>query len=589
MYRRMSSFLLLLGLISAVVYVPSFTACLDGDLSASKAFLSFIKAIDPQDMLGIGTNESTINLHLNKVKGVKYSRQGAIVEIRFENLNLSGRIDADSICKLSSLRVLNLAKNNIQGNIPNSIVCCTRLTHLNLSNNNLSGELPFVLRKLKYLRRIDISNNHFTTTSPQFKEFKHRKSLRSWMARRDTINARVEAVPPISFSSQSSKSDSGGGAHWLASNKLVWLIILVIGSVTFLILSFLVCKRASKSALKKEIFQKALQKSPPVAALSAMSSEVEKPDEALQDQKELVFFNEEDEQFKVEDLLEATADLQSLNICSSLFKVRLKSQYYAVKTLKKMQINFDEFRKTMRLVGNLRHPNILPLVGYYSAKDEKLLIYRFQRRGSLHELLESCIEGKQKFPWRIRLSIASGIAKGLGFIYQRSNTEDSIPHGNLKLSNILLNENNEPQISEYGITKFLDPKRVRLLSSKGYAAPEKKLSEKADVYSFGIILLELLTGKMVAKDGINLPKWVRAKVREEWTCEVFDEEVARNAEKWAFSVLLVALDCVSHYPEGRPTMAEALEKIEEVVKVVEDYEQRISPLSSDFGSPESYR
>lgn len=196
-------------------------------------------------------------------------------------------------------------------------------------------------------------------------------------------------------------------------------------------------------------------------------------------------------------------------------------------------------------------------------------------------LSAGCIEGKQKFPWRIRLSIASGIAKGLGFIYQRSNTEDSIPHGNLKLSNILLNENNEPQISEYGITKFLDPKRVRLLSSKGYAAPEKKLSEKADVYSFGIILLELLTGKMVAKDGINLPKWVRAKVREEWTCEVFDEEVARNAEKWAFSVLLVALDCVSHYPEGRPTMAEALEKIEEVVKVVEDYEQRISPLSSD--------
>lgn len=389
MYRRTSSFLLLLGLVSAVVYVPSFTACLDGDLSASKAFLSFIKAIDPQDMLGIGTNESTIHLHLNKVKGVKYSRQGAIVEIRFENLNLSGRIDADSICKLSSLRVLNLAKNNIQGNIPNSIVCCTRLTHLNLSNNNLSGELPFVLPKLKHLRRIDISNNHFTTTSPQFKEFKHRKSLRSWMARRDTINARVEAVAPISFSSQSSKSDSGGGAHWLASNKLVWLIIIVIGSVTFLILSFLVCKRASKSALKKEIFQKALQKSPPVAALSAMSSEVEKPDEALQDQKELVFFNEEDEQFKVEDLLEATADLQSLNICTSLFKVRLKSQYYAVKTLKKMQINFDEFRKTMRLVGNLRHPNILPLVGYYSAKDEKLLIYRFQRRGSLHELLES--------------------------------------------------------------------------------------------------------------------------------------------------------------------------------------------------------
>ncbi|XP_031745296.1 probable inactive receptor kinase At4g23740 isoform X1 [Cucumis sativus] len=588
MHRCMVSFLLLLWLMSAAVYVPLFTACSDGGLSASEAFLSFIKAIDPQDMLGIGTNETTQHLHLSKLKGVKYSPQGAVVEIRFEKSNLSGRIDADSICKLSSLRVLNLAKNNIQGNIPNSIVCCTRLIHLNLSNNNLSGELPFVLTKLKHLRRIDIYNNHFTTTSPQFKELMHRKSLRSWVARRDIINPSVKAVTPVPSSSQSSKSDSGGGAHWLGSKKLMLLIIIIVGSATFLILSLLVCKRTSKLALKKEIFDKALQKSP-IAALSAMSSEVDKPDESLQGQQELMFFNEEDEQFKVEDLLEATADLQSLDICTSLFKVRLKSQYYAVKTLRKMQINFDEFRKTMMLIGNLRHPNILPLVGYYSAKDEKLLIYKYQRRGSLHEMLESCIEGKQKFPWRIRLSIACGIAKGVGFIYQRSNTHGSIPHGNLKLSNILLNENNEPKISEYGITKFLDAKRVHLLSSKGYTAPEKKLSEKADVYSFGIILLELLTGKMVAKDGINLPKWVRAKVREEWTCEVFDEEVARNAEKWAFSILLIALDCVSHYPEGRPTMVEALEKIEEVVKVVEDHEQRISPLSSDFGSPESYR
>ncbi|XP_023525514.1 probable inactive receptor kinase At1g48480 [Cucurbita pepo subsp. pepo] len=579
MQRDMNSILLLIWLFYAAVYAPSFTACLDGDLSESGAFLSFIRAIDPQDILGIGTNESMLRLQLNKVKGVKYGHQGSIVEIRLENLNLSGRIDSDSVCNLSRLRVLNLAKNNIQGNIPDSIVHCTRLTHLNLSNNNLSGEVPFSLPKLKNLRRIDISNNRFTTVSPQFKEFKHKKSLRSWMALRDTIPS----------SSQSSMSDSGGIAHWLHHKGIILLVILIVCTVTCLIFSFLVCKRASKLALKKEMSKKTLQKSPPIVALSNVSSEVERPDEALREHRELVFFNEEDERFKVEDLLEATADLQSLNICTSLFKVRLKSQYYAVKTLRKMQINFDEFCKTMRLVGNLRHPNILPLVGYYSANDEKLLIYKYQRKGSLHELLESCIEGKQAFPWRIRLSIASGIAKGLGFIYQRSNAEASIPHGNLKLSNILLNENNEPQISEYGITNFLDQKQVRLLSSKGYTAPEKKLSEKADVYSFGIILLELLTGKMVTKDGINLPKWVRAKVREEWTCEVFDEEVGRNAGKWAFSVLLIALDCVSNYPEERPSMAEAQEKIQEVVKTVEDHELRISPLSSDFGSPEAIR
>ncbi|KAM1256216.1 hypothetical protein ACFX2G_030952 [Malus domestica] len=256
---------------------------------------------------------------------------------------------------------------------------------------------------------------------------------------------------------------------------------------------------------------------------------VQEGEKPVENHLELVFFVEEHESFKLEDLLEATADLRNQSFSSSLYKVILKNNaLYAVKRLKKLQVPFEEFGQTMRQIGIIKHPNILPLVGYNSTNEEKVLIYKFQSNGSLLNLLESYTEGKRDFPWRLRLSIACGISRGLDFIYQGS--DDCIPHGNLKLSNILLDDNDEPLISD-----------------------------------FGVILLELLTGKTVEGTGIDLPKWVTAMVKEDWTGEVFDKEVAKAAKEWAFPLLNIALKCVSASPTNRPTVEEVYEKIEEVI------------------------
>lgn len=159
----------------------------------------------------------------------------------------------------------------------------------------------------------------------------------------------------------------------------------------------------------------------------------------------------------------------------------------------------------------------------------------------------------------------------MNFINQSSDNGEIIPHGNLKLSNILLDENNDPLISEYGYSKFLDPVKACILTSNGYTAPEKSLTEQGDVFSFGVILLELLTSKTVEKSGIDLPKWVRAMVREEWTGEVFDKEVSKAATQWAFPLLNIALKCVSDSAENRPNISEIWEKIEEVVNAQRDH------------------
>lgn len=174
-------------------------------------------------------------------------------------------------------------------------------------------------------------------------------------------------------------------------------------------------------------------------------------------------------------------------------------------------------------------------------------------------------------PWKLRLSIAIGIARGLNFIYQWPEDREIIPHGNIKPSNIMLDEKEEPLISEYGIAKFLVANKARFFNSSSYAAPEKRLNEQADVYSFGVILLELLTGKFaeMQKNGLDLPKWVKAKVREEWTGEVFDKEIEKF-EMYGFSLLNISLKCVSELPQDRPSISEVLEKIEEVVTAQED-------------------
>ncbi|KAK7318454.1 hypothetical protein RJT34_03156 [Clitoria ternatea] len=105
-----------------------------------------------------------------------------------------------------------------------------------------------------------------------------------------------------------------------------------------------------------------------------------------------------------------------------------------------------------------------------------------------------------------------------------------------------------------------------------------------DCKGFGVILLELLTGKSIEVSRIDLVRWVRSMVREEWTGEVFDKEVRENELQWAFPLLNIALLCVSHFPETRPTMEEILNKIEEVMDEHEQHQERFASKCSSNGS-----
>ncbi|KAJ8766557.1 hypothetical protein K2173_023804 [Erythroxylum novogranatense] len=564
-----------------ITFLVLITECLGGESSETEAFFSFVRAVDPQNALNLTWKDIAPHPCSHTLKGIRCNSQDtSIVEIKLENSSLSGVIDSSSLCKLQNLKVLSLANNFIRGNIPESILYCKKLTYLNVSNNLLSGSVAVGLTKLKHLKTLDLSRNYFVRDSPHL-ELKLRHLIEYSMDQ----SAQLQALQRMENNTDSEpRNQSSAVNSKKKDSKPTTVILFTVGSLIILIFILVAClatMRVNELAKEREILR-TLAYSPQKTPFREPKQEVE-PQE---DCSELVFFVDEHERFKLDDLLEATADLRSQTICSSLFIIKLNNNVvYAVKRLKNLQASLDVFGQTMRQIGKLKHPNIMPLVAYTSTYDQKLLIYRYQINGSLLNLLQEYIEGKRAFPWKLRLSIASGIARGLAFIYQDSNDHEPIPHGNLRLSNILLDDNQAPLISEYGFLKLLDLSRSYLFPSHGYTAPERGLSEQGDVYSFGVILLELLTGKAVEISGIDLPKWVSSMVKEEWTGEVFDKEISQ-APQFAFPLLNIALKSVSHSPEDRPPIAEILEKIEEIVHTNDD--MFVASIGSRPSSPRDF-
>ncbi|PWA58817.1 Protein kinase, catalytic domain-containing protein [Artemisia annua] len=401
--------------------------------------------------------------------------------------------------------------------------------------------------------------------------------LTEWNAHNSIAQNDTASAPP---------ADSEHHTKRTTDHYVLLSLLLVLAIALLCLIACAVTMRTAKSMKVKKSMKNIVQSSPKTSiALTEVKKEEQHP--------ELVFFVEEDERFRLENLLDAGADMQNQNFCSSLYKVQLNNNVsYAVKRLKKLQASAEEFDRTMTKGMKMRDKMKMQglnnriwttMFSYVIELREQLLYLQGIGMKQLLCLIavsgdyENCknqwkyfrshagyVEGKRNFPWKLRMSIAVGIARGLDHIYRSFQDSEIIPHGNLKLSNILLNENEEALISEYGYSNLFDPKSVCLLRTNGYTAPERALSEQGDVFSFGVVLLELLTGKIVENSGLDLPKWVKAMVREEWTGEVFDKEIAKVG-MYAFPLLNVSLKCVAHFAENRPSIAEVLETIEGVV------------------------
>lgn len=171
------------------------------------------------------------------------------------------------------------------------------------------------------------------------------------------------------------------------------------------------------------------------------------------------------------------------------------------------------------------------------------------------------------------MKIAQGMTRGLFHLHSLEN----VIHGNLTSSNVLLDEHTNAKIADFGLSRLMtaaaNSNVIATAGALGYRAPElsklKKANTKTDVYSLGVIILELLTGKSPgeAMNGHDLPQWVASIVKEEWTNEVFDLELMRDASTIGdelLNTLKLALHCVDPSPSARPEVQQVLQQLEEI-------------------------
>ncbi|KAL5754305.1 hypothetical protein ACOSP7_022525 [Xanthoceras sorbifolium] len=236
---------------------------------------------------------------------------------------------------------------------------------------------------------------------------------------------------------------------------------------------------------------------------------------------------------------------------------------------------FDEWQSEVNFLGRHYHPNLIELIGYCWEANMLVLVYEFMKKGSLdNHLFPRYIK---PLSWEMRLKIAIGAARGLAFLY---NLEKKVIYRGLKTSNILLDENYNAKLSDFGLTMrgpFDEEARVttRIMGTHGYVAPEYvatgNICIKSDVFGFGVILLELLTGLRsfdanCSHGQQNLVDWLKPKLSVEKKLRtIMDVRLeGQYSARAAFQVAKLALKCLEPNPENRPSMKEVVEVLKEI-------------------------
>ncbi|KAF0903438.1 hypothetical protein E2562_027722 [Oryza meyeriana var. granulata] len=231
-----------------------------------------------------------------------------------------------------------------------------------------------------------------------------------------------------------------------------------------------------------------------------------------------------------------------------------------------------QIQSEIRTVGHIRHRNLLPLAAHVPRPDCHYLVYEFMKNGSLHNALkaEPADTGEAALPWPARLRIAVGIAAGLEYLHVSQRPQ--IIHRDLKPANILLDDDMEARIADFGLAKAMPDAHTHMTTSNvagtlGYIAPEYhqtlKFTAKCDVYSFGVILAVLGTGKeptnpfFTQVDDVGIVKWLRRVMQDgdhAARAGLIDDAIAgAGYEEQILLVLRIAVFCTADDPKERPT------------------------------------
>ncbi|KFK30519.1 brassinosteroid receptor [Arabis alpina] len=509
-----------------------------------------------------------------------FDNNGSMMFLDMSYNMLSGYIPKE-IGSMPYLFILNLGHNFISGSIPDELGDLRGLNILDLSSNKLEGRIPQAMSTLTMLTEIDLSNNLLSGPIPQMGQF--------------------ETFPPVKFFNNSGlcgyplprcdAANADGDAHRSRSHGRRPASLA--GSVAMGLLFSFVCifglilvgremrKRRRKKEAALELYAEGNGNSGDRTANNT-NWKLTGAKEALS--INLAAFEKPLRKLTFADLLEATNGFHNDSMIGSggfgdVYKAILKDgSAVAIKKLIHVSGQGDrEFTAEMETIGKIKHRNLVPLLGYCKVGEERLLVYEFMKYGSLEDVLHDPKKAGVKLNWSMRRKIAIGSARGLAFLHH--NCIPHIIHRDMKSSNVLLDENLEARVSDFGMARLMSAMDTHLSVSTlagtpGYVPPEYyqsfRCSTKGDVYSYGVVLLELLTGKRPTDSpdfgDNNLVGWVKqhAKLR---ISDVFDPELMKEDPALEIELLQhlkVAVACLDDRAWRRPTMIQVMASFKEI-------------------------
>ncbi|KAK9267851.1 hypothetical protein L1049_010287 [Liquidambar formosana] len=545
---------------------------------------------------------------------------GSLRGLQLENISLAGQIDMDSLAELPNLRTISFMNNSFEGAIP-EINKLGALKSLYLSYNRFGGDIPDdAFKGMKALKKVYLAKNEFTGKIPKSlaglpkiselslegNQFEGRiPNFRSKDLQVVNLEGNdLEGPIPDSLSNMSESIFDGNKGLCgkplpvlcpPSKKKLsvLAIVLIVIGVGVVALVAIGVALFISRGRRNKT--SKFGRQSLAAKGHKKGTAEVPSPDHHYKKNEngKVYFVRNDRERFELQDLLRASAEILGSGSFGSSYKAVLFSgPAMVVKRYRHMSnVGKEEFHEHMRRLGKFSHPNLLPLVAFYYRKEEKLLISDFIENGSLASHLHGKRgPGQPGLDWPTRLRIIKGVAKGLAYLY-RIFPNQTLPHGHLKSSNVLLDHTFEPLLTDYALVPVINKDHAQQFMV-AYKSPEftqyDRTTKKTDVWSLGILILEMLTGKFPANylkqgKGANsdLAAWVNSVVREEWTGEVFDKDMGgtKNGAGEMLKLLKIGMCCCEWNSDRRWDLSEAVEKIEELNEKDSDIEDYSSYLS----------
>ncbi|KAJ7961074.1 Leucine-rich receptor-like protein kinase family protein [Quillaja saponaria] len=517
-----------------------------------------------------------LDLSDNQLEGsIPSEIQGAVSlkELRLQKNFLTGNIPTE-IEKCSHLTSLILSQNNLTGSIHASIANLTGLQYVDLSLNELSGSLPKELTILSHIVFFNVSYNRlqgelpvggfFNTISPS--SVSGNPSLCG-----SIVNRACPSVHPKPFVLNPNSSDSTGG--FSSANHHHKKIILSISALIAIGAAALIALGVVAVTVLNIHARSSMSHSAVPIAFSGGEDFSCSPTNDPNYGKLVMFSGDADFSAGAHNLLNKDSELGRGGFGVVYRTVLHDGRSVVIKklTISSLIKSQEDFEREVKKLGKIRHQNLVALEGYYSTSSLHLLIYEHVSRGSLYKLLHD-EHDRSILSWRQRFNIVLGMAKGLAHLHQMN-----IIHYNLKSTNVLIDSSGEPKVGDFGLVRLLPVLDHCVLSSKiqsalGYMAPEfacrtVKITEKCDIYGFGILVLEVVTGKRPVEymedDVVILCDMVRGALEEGRVEQYVEERLLGNfpAEE-AIPVIKLGLICASQVPSNRPDMNEVINILE---------------------------